>query len=504
MDKRYARPPFPYPGGKRRWADRVWELFGDDCIAYSEPFFGGGSMLLLNPSPCPRETICDLSPQVVNFWRAVKHDPHAVAFHADLPTSHFELTALGRIDHQWQQEAPALLAADEGYFDARRAGVWAWGMSNSIGLDFGLRGQDRASPPGGGQGIQQQANDGMGEVPMARDNRPGAGLGANQQTGEVPTADGKSIGAHGIQQQAGIVPLARDGAHGNAGTGQGIQQQAGKVPLARDNDPGSGSGVSQQAGKVPATDPAGAGWGRGVMQTAGKVPRPARGISQQAGGVPRAHHKGMDGRGVNQASPMAGEVPQAAHNRTTGVSGVHQAGMAGKVPSAIRGDNSPKAIVQEASRMTPHGGMPFDGSRLLPWILWLHHRMRRVYCLCGDWRSALTPTYTVHNDPGKRPCAVFLDPPYKMEKQTGGKYGLADADADSTAAAAYEWAVANGGNPRFRVAFCSHEGDFPVPDGWRAETMELKGIRDQERRAKSKDQIMFSPHCLDDRQKGLF
>ena len=40
----------------------------------------------------------------------------------------------------------------------------------------------------------------------------------------------------------------------------------------------------------------------------------------------------------------------------------------------------------------------------------------------------------------------------------------ADGSSSDVATAAYAWAIANG--DRFRIAYCCHEGDFPVPDGW--------------------------------------
>ena len=48
----------------------------------------------------------------------------------------------------------------------------------------------------------------------------------------------------------------------------------------------------------------------------------------------------------------------------------------------------------------------------------------------------------------------------------------------------------NGGLPmglangeRFRIAYCCHEGDFPVPDGWTFITSSFGGVKDAERRA---------------------
>ena len=64
------------------------------------------------------------------------------------------------------------------------------------------------------------------------------------------------------------------------------------------------------------------------------------------------------------------------------------------------------------------------------------------------------------------------------------------------ATAAYAWAIANG--DRFRIAYCCHEGDFPVPEGWTFITASFGGVKDVERRASRQDMVMFSPMCVPD------
>ena len=79
--------PFPYFGGKRKAADTVWPAFGlvDN---YVEPFAGSAAMLLAAPPDATRiETINDFDGFVANFWRAVAHDPDAVAHAADWPST---------------------------------------------------------------------------------------------------------------------------------------------------------------------------------------------------------------------------------------------------------------------------------------------------------------------------------------------------------------------------------------------------------------------------------
>ena len=38
-----------------------------------------------------------------------------------------------------------------------------------------------------------------------------------------------------------------------------------------------------------------------------------------------------------------------------------------------------------------------------------------------------------------------------------------------------------------------HAGDFPIPDGWTAETMGFSGHRDAKKKADNVDQVIFSP-----------
>jgi site-specific DNA-adenine methylase len=72
------KAPFPYFGGKSRAAHFVWERFGE-VKNYVEPFFGSGAVLLSRPDEPHTETVNDLDCMLANFWRALQHDPEAVA-----------------------------------------------------------------------------------------------------------------------------------------------------------------------------------------------------------------------------------------------------------------------------------------------------------------------------------------------------------------------------------------------------------------------------------------
>ena len=133
------KSPFPYFGGKSSVASDIWQRFGD-TPNYVEPFFGSGAVLLNRPNWTTErrwlETINDASGYVANFWRAVQAEPDAVAHHADWPVNENDLHARHIWLVQRKDELAAQLEGDPGWYDAKIAGWWAWGMSCWIGSGF--------------------------------------------------------------------------------------------------------------------------------------------------------------------------------------------------------------------------------------------------------------------------------------------------------------------------------------------------------------------------------
>lgn len=130
------KAPFPYFGGKSTVAHEVWKRFGN-VRNYVEPFFGSGAVLLGRPLPFDGvETVNDIDGMVSNFWRAVKHDPESVAYHADWPVIENDLHAR----HAWligqKESLRARLEGDPEYYDAKIAGWWCWGACCWIGSGF--------------------------------------------------------------------------------------------------------------------------------------------------------------------------------------------------------------------------------------------------------------------------------------------------------------------------------------------------------------------------------
>jgi len=140
------KSPFPWFGGKSRVASIVWERFGD-VPHYSEPFFGSGAVLLKRPHEPRTETINDLDCYVSNFWRAVRKRPRAVAAYADWPINECDLHAR----HVWLVEQKAngfreRIQNEPGYFDAKIAGWWVWGLSCWIGSGWCEGGRKETRP----------------------------------------------------------------------------------------------------------------------------------------------------------------------------------------------------------------------------------------------------------------------------------------------------------------------------------------------------------------------
>ena len=136
--------PFPWFGGKSRVAGLVWDRFGD-VRNYVEPFAGSLAVLLGRPTEPCTETVNDLDCYLSNFWRAVQHDPEAVADWADGPVNEADLHAR----HRWlvgRVEFRERMKADPDHYDPKVAGWWAWGLTQWIGTGW-CRVRGDGAPP---------------------------------------------------------------------------------------------------------------------------------------------------------------------------------------------------------------------------------------------------------------------------------------------------------------------------------------------------------------------
>jgi site-specific DNA-adenine methylase len=156
------KAPFPWFGGKSKVAPLVWERFGN-VGNYVEPFFGSGAVLLGRPHGAGTETVNDKDCMVANFWRALQHDPDAVAFHADHPVNEADQHSR----HLWlaqQEEFRERMKVDPDFYDIKIAGWWVWGQCIWIGSGWcakqlpHLKGLNRKLPHLGsaGQGLNRK------------------------------------------------------------------------------------------------------------------------------------------------------------------------------------------------------------------------------------------------------------------------------------------------------------------------------------------------------------
>jgi D12 class N6 adenine-specific DNA methyltransferase len=129
------RAPMPYFGGKRRVAPLIWSRFGNTSN-YVEPFAGSLAVLLARPHAPKTETVNDLSCFISNFWRALQHDPDAVAHYADWPVNEADLYAR----HLWLVTKGVSIVeqirADPDWYDVKIAGWFVWGSCCWIGAGW--------------------------------------------------------------------------------------------------------------------------------------------------------------------------------------------------------------------------------------------------------------------------------------------------------------------------------------------------------------------------------
>lgn len=207
-------PPFPWFGGKYRWAPTINAMLGTVDI-YVEPFAGSLAVLLARP-PADREIVCDTNGYIVNFWRAMQADAEAVAVNADYPTFHDDLTARHRWLIEWGEKHFAKLRDDPLYYDTLVAGWWAWGQSNWIGSGFCVTFDDGKIPsiPGarrrGGRGVNAQRL----ALPEVAEHMP-SGDPIPMMNSDIRGGIGVSVGRRRLMSDDG-------GIHGsdNIGTGE--------------------------------------------------------------------------------------------------------------------------------------------------------------------------------------------------------------------------------------------------------------------------------------------
>lgn len=119
----------------------------------------------------------------------------------------------------------------------------------------------------------------------------------------------------------------------------------------------------------------------------------------------------------------------------------------------------------------------------------LSKRLRRVRVACGDWTRVTSRAVTY----GNGLTGVFLDPPYSDASRDPKLYRIDDLEV---AHQVREWAIANGDNPKMRIALCGYEDEHKekMPVDWACVAWKAGGgyAKNDNR---FKERIWFSPHC---------
>lgn len=438
------RAPFPWPGGKSRVAEVAWRALGPDVVNYVEPCFGSGAMLLGRPGGAGKiETVNDLDGGIVNFYRAIQHAPDEVAEWCNWPVSELDLHAR----HAWLVVRLAELAdqlrADPDFYCAKTAGWWVWGICQWIGTGWCQAQKPHASP--------HLSTNGSGNGPrgvFAPTNI--AAEGTADLPHQRPHISGDSAGMGVLKQQLPELALPARAKR----TSKGVLSQ--QLPSLRVDSGATGNGILA-SGKMLLLSTNGQSGSKGVM---------AEGLWQQ---IP------------------ALAVPSGQTSGGTGQRGVHAEGL-----PAIGNDRGINGVAAPPCQA---------------WFRALQERLRRVRIVCGDWKRVLGNSVLGKgkNVGGRRPCAVFLDPPYDVSMRAKRIYGHDQAGLSAEVRA---WALKNGADPDLRIVLCGYADEHAelLQHGWRAHGWKgARGYAAADNDNRENETLFLSPHCLDvDRQRSLF
>lgn len=433
--------PFPWFGGKRRVADVVWRAFGPDVPNYIEPFAGSLAVLLARPGgPGKIETANDRDRYLANFFRAVTAEPEEVARWADWPVNEADLHAR----HKWlvnQVEFRERMHIDPDFYDAKIAGWWVWGICQWIGGGWCVEPNNHKHPKldGIGKGIHSQR-------------------GVRERQRPHLSGDSEGMGVHSASAHAKL-PYLAVGSSGGTGAGRGVHSARGRRQSEAD---------WRKRPELDGTSP-----GRGVHSD--EAHEPKRQLPHLS--VGSCDGVGSGGRGVHSAEAYSpGRRPNLS-----GHQGVH-------LPS-LGNDRGLNGVA---------------AAPCVEWFRALQQRLRRVRVACGDWKRVLGNSVLGKgkNVGGRRPCAVFLDPPYSFEFRDPYLYSEDDA---SISAQVRKWAIEHGDDPDLRIALCGYEGEHEMPPNWRKHSWKAaRGYSAEGNDNRALERIWFSPHCLSEAQGSLF
>jgi len=231
------------------------------------------------------------------------------------------------------------------------------------------------------------------------------------------------------------------------------------------------------------------------------------GICQWIGGgwcaIPWRKRPAMANEGLGVHSAAGNGRQGTAHERRrprmsgdSGGDGVHALGAAAYSPGRRPTLGSAGQGVHLPSLGNDRGLNGVASPPCLDWFLALQDRLRRVRVACGDWKRVLGPSVLGKgkNVGGRRPCAVFLDPPYDHDLRDRHLYSEDDA---GIAEQVRDWALEHGDDPDLRIALCGYEDGRPVPKGWTTHAWKgARGYAGEDNDNRELERVWFSPHCL--------
>lgn len=233
-----------------------------------------------------------------------------------------------------------------------------------------------------------------------------------------------------------------------------------------------------------------------------------KGVHSAAGHRKRPHLDGTNaGRGVHSDfNHPPHQLPKlSVTDGACGIGGVHGGGARAYSSGRRPAMSSAGQGVHLPSLGNDRG---LNGTTAPPcgeWFLALQARLRRVRVACGDWTRVLGASVLGKgkNVGGRRPCAVFLDPPYSHDVRSGHLYAEESPDISRDVR---QWALDHGDDPELRIALCGYENEHEMPDSWTAYAWTAaRGYAGADNDNRERERIWFSPHCLPiEAQPSLF
>ncbi len=468
------RAPFPYFGGKSKVAHEVWHRFGD-VQNFVEPFCGSAAVLLARPTRPRIETVNDANCFIANFWRAIAAEPEAVAEYCDWPINEADLHAR----HRWlmlsgaSQEWRESMKRDPEHYDVKIAAWWVWGSCQWIGAGWcdGTR-------------LLGEGNTREGKLP-ALDHDKGMHAARVRGDDDRPALDAETQGTHNERRRPHV-----------SSAGQGIH-------ATRATDPDYVPGTHNER-KRPETSHSGKGIHRLDMVAGDDDPY-----------VYRKRPNITSEKGMLKDPTLWQQHPDLSGSRGAAGRGIHGSGLDNKRPrltgygevginaKAHEGEQDVRGKLPNLSGTYGERGAHKSG--VLLWFLQLQKRLRRVRVVCGDWKRICTPAVTT----GIGLTGVFLDPPYSAEANRDKD--IYAVESGTVAHEVREWCLANGNNPKLRIALCGYEGEHDDLEqhGWKVHVWRTGGGYANQNKGgqgmanAKRERIWFSPHCLSG-QEDLF